>query len=124
MTGVTHTTTSKEFANHISAFAVSLLHTPDLTHSGAILQISQRGTSKWKWQRSQGVLLNPDENFTAAALSRKWEAVGDFASASFPSGAADFASILPRAQVLPKEPTVPETRFDGKVIIVTGAASG
>lgn len=77
-----------------------------------------------KWQRSEGVLLNPDKNFTAAALSGNWQDVGDFASSSFPSGPADFASILPRAQALPGGSTIPEIRFDRKVVIVTGAASG
>lgn len=124
MTCVTHTTTLKDIADYTSAFAVSLLHTPVLTHSGALFQISQRGTSKWKWRRNQGVLLNPDENFTAAALSRKWDAVAEFSSVSFPNGPADFASILPHAQALPKGPTMPEIRFDGKAIIVTGAVSG
>ena len=124
MTGVTRTSAVKDIIKYISAFAVSLLHTPDLTHSGALFQVSQRGTSKWKWQRNQGVLLNPDENFTAAALCSRWDGVDDFVSASFPSGPADFAKILPHAQALPAGPLGPEVRFDGKVVIVTGAASG
>ena len=124
MTGISRTITLDNIAEYTTAFAVSLLHTPDLTHSGALFQVSQRGTSKWKWQRSQGVLANPDENFTAAALGKKWDAVGDFGFASSPTGPADFAEILPRAQVLSGGPVLPEIRFDGRVVIVTGAASG
>jgi hypothetical protein len=124
VTSISHTTALEDVIEYTSAFAVSLMHLPELTHSGALFQIGQRGTSKWQWQRSQGVLLNPDGNFTAAALSRQWHAVGDFASAGFPSGPVDFASILPRTQILPGNRSVSEIRFDGKVVIVTGAASG
>lgn len=114
----------KGFAKSIGAFAVALLHSENFHKSGALFQASERGICELRWQRSQGVLLNPDKRFTAAALSKRWHEVQDFAGSTLPEGPVDFASILPRAKKLSESSPISEIRFDGKVVIVTGAASG
>lgn len=123
-TGVGETTNPKDLASVASALIPTLLDSSQTDHSGALFEISSRGASKLRWERSQGAILNPEKNFTAGALARRWSEVNDFADETFPEGAVDFQSILPRALTLPENSSMTEPKFDRKVVIVTGASSG
>ena len=76
------------------------------------------------WERSAGIHLNPDINFTSKALAREWKAVGDYSASTFPRGPADFNRVLSQTTKLPSNAELDENRFDGQVVIVTGAADG
>ena len=86
--------------------------------------VDSYGASKLTWERSSPVGLNPDKNFTVDALEKQWSKMGDFTNAETPDGPMDLERLLKVSQALPGSDSVERTRFDGKVVIVTGAASG
>ena len=99
-------------------------HKSNASHNGALFSISLDCITEYRWQRSRGNMLDPDENFTMDSLGRTWTEVNDFSNCSYTDAPMDFSTLLPKAQTLrPNEPHE-LTRFDGKVAIVTGAASG
>lgn len=93
-------------------------------HAGALFEISLHEACKMRWERSQGALLNPEKNFTPGALARSWQRVENFQDKVFSDGPAAFQSVLSRTLNLPGNTAGIEPRFDGKVVIVTGASAG
>lgn len=108
----------------ISTLAVFLANKDNGGTSGSTFTASASNVAKLRWERSKGIFLNPDVNFNATALATKWYDVDDFSEKDYPTSAMDFGKLLPKMQTLPGNEDVPFASFRGKVVIVTGGASG
>ena len=89
-----------------------------------IYQCDQSSVSYLKWERAEGALLNPEAWFTPEAVGDVWSSISDFSKSTYATGAQDFGKLLPVAMTMPSKETKPWLRFEGKVAIVTGGASG
>lgn len=108
----------------VAALATLLINESTDQHTGSLFHVHDKGLSKLRWERSDGITFNPDENFTADTLSQGWNTIYDFSNKSLPSGPMNFTELLPKSRALPRNVHNNTTRFDGKVVIVTGGASG
>ncbi|KAF2236221.1 NAD(P)-binding protein [Viridothelium virens] len=124
VTGLSGSTTTTALAQSSGSTVVSLARGPSDGHNSSLYIISDGQVLKFRWERSSGIMLNPDENFTLDALMPKWAIIEDFSNKSFPDGPMDFSTLLPKAKALPSNVFNNSTRFDGKVVIITGAAAG
>ncbi|KAK4942858.1 hypothetical protein LTR10_017434 [Elasticomyces elasticus] len=79
---------------------------------------------KLRWERSKGIFLNPDLNFGAGMLATRWSEIHDFSEREYPTSPMDFGKLLPKMQQLPANTKHPSPEFTGKVVLVTGGASG
>jgi multifunctional beta-oxidation protein len=86
--------------------------------------VDANGVTVCRFQRALGSSLNPDADFSASSILAKWQSVVDFSKASFPDGPADFSSVLSQNQRLRGSADTELLDFAGKVVIITGAASG
>lgn len=91
---------------------------------GTLFTVDDHKITKFRWERSKGVFLNPDVNFGPGALARKWDGIDDFSERSYPVSVMDFGKLLPQMQALPENLQVDFPSFSGRVVLVTGAASG
>lgn len=107
----------------LTSIAALLAH-KSIDASGSIFEVGVDGISKLRWERAKGACLNPDTNFTSAALARQWNNVSDFAEKSSTTSAMDFGKLLPQLQAFQGSEQLDSERFDGKVAIVTGGGSG
>jgi hypothetical protein len=109
-----------------ASLAVCLAHERNNDATGSVFVVEPcGGISKLRWERAKGIFMNPDTNFTLAALATKWHHVGDFTEKSYPTSAMDFGKLLPQMQAMPpNDPFLQLPSFRGKVVIVTGGASG
>jgi multifunctional beta-oxidation protein len=92
--------------------------------SGSTYAVDANGVTVCRFQRALGSSLNPDAGFSAASVLVNWQSVVDYSKASFPDGPADFGSVLSQNQRLRDNADTELLDFAGKVVIVTGAASG
>lgn len=103
---------------------VAVLVHKDTTENGSIFEAGGGHMAKLRWERASGALLRPDETFTPGALLKRWNDVNNFQSAEYPTGVADFMSLL--EQSLKQGPNEPGEKLDfkGKVVLITGAGAG
>lgn len=101
-----------------------LAHSSNSQESGSVFEVGGGHVSKLRWERSKGALLKADDSLTPGAILQKWDQVANFSEPSYPSGPADFLSLLEDSQKLPSAPAVQNPDFKGKVALVTGAGSG
>ena len=124
MAGVENTVDTVE---RLSAAVASLAQLGTEVEQCPIFRFDDRGIKNLKWERTYGTMLNPDQSFTADALLQHWPEIHDFTNrpVSYPDAAADFGNIIHKTQSLPANKN-PGTLIDfgGKVVIVTGGASG
>ena len=101
-----------------------LVHSSNKNETGSIFEVGGGHIAKLRWERAKGALLKTGQTLTPGAIIDKWKDVNDFSQPSYPSGVADFMSLLEEAQKLPDNP--PGTKIDltGKVALVTGAGAG
>ncbi|KAJ9612210.1 hypothetical protein H2200_003807 [Cladophialophora chaetospira] len=92
--------------------------------TGSLYSVGHTKISRYQWERSQGVFLNPDLNFTAGALAKRWSEINDFSEKSHPTSAMDFGKLLAKMQQLPANAQYASPDSTGKVVLVTGGASG
>ncbi|KEF51217.1 peroxisomal multifunctional beta-oxidation protein (MFP) [Exophiala aquamarina CBS 119918] len=103
---------------------VAVLASAKSKESGSVFEVGAGRVAKFRWERSQGLLLKTDETYTAGAILKRWPEVMNFTSADHPTGLADMVAKVKQAQDLPKSQSNKEIRLDGKVALVTGGGTG
>jgi multifunctional beta-oxidation protein len=126
---MTETVMPPEFLEHLKPewvvpLVAVLVHSSNTTESGSIFEVGGGHVAKLRWERAKGALLKTDASLTPQAILAKWNDVNDFSEPSYPSGPADFMSLLEDAQKLPANPTAPDLDFKGRVALVTGGGAG
>lgn len=102
----------------------SLVHPTNTTETGGIYEVGGGHVAKLRWERAKGALLKTDASLTPGAIARRWNDVTDFSKPDYPTGAADFMTLLEEGIKLPSAQPGPEPDFKGKVALITGAGSG
>lgn len=101
-----------------------LVHPSNTTETGGVFEVGGGHIAKLRWQRAKGALLRADSSLTPQAILSKWKDVYDFSEPSYPTGPADFATLLEEAQKLPPNPSAPDLDFKGRVALITGGGNG
>lgn len=101
-----------------------LSHSSNTQETGSIFEVGAGHVSKYIWERSKGLLLKADENLTAGAILQRWSELNDFSGAEPSDGPADMVAMLDKSRVFAGNRPTDAIRFDGKVVLVTGAGSG
>ena len=102
----------------------ALIHGNNQTESGHLYHVQGTRCRKLRWQRSFGAWQNPDVGLTTGSILNNWTAVNDYSNPTYPNSAADFTAILAQTSKLGHNAPGRNIRFDGKVVLVTGAGSG
>ncbi|OQV06759.1 hypothetical protein CLAIMM_11286 [Cladophialophora immunda] len=108
----------------LTSLTAALAHGSHNDAVGSLYSVGDDCVRKFRWERSKGVSLNPDLNFTAGALATQWEEIFDFSHKEYSTSATDFGKLLPEMQKLPSNSVHPSPDFSGKVVLITGGASG
>lgn len=104
---------------------VGVLCHPSCKETGSIFEAAAGHFAKIRWERSKGVLLNPDDSMTASALSLKWNEIRDFSTgADHADRTSDSMDHLKRAMALPRNKQGSPVNFKGRAVLVTGAGDG
>lgn len=101
-----------------------LVHPSNKHETGSIFEVGGGHIAKLRWERAKGVLLKTGPSLTPGAVLNKWEGLNDFSSPSYPTGVADFMSLLEDARKLSNNKKGEQLDFRGKVVIITGAGGG
>lgn len=87
-------------------------------------EIGKTNVSRLRWERGEGVSLNPELNFTAGALEQQWQGLDDFSRKQYSTASMDFGRMLHLTKRLPANKVTRNPDFIGRVVLVTGGASG
>lgn len=101
-----------------------LVHPSNKHETGSIFEVGGGHIAKLRWERAKGALLKTGTSLTPGAILKKWKYVNDFSEPSYPSGVADFMSLLEEAQKLGDNETGEQLDFTGKVALITGGGAG
>jgi multifunctional beta-oxidation protein len=101
-----------------------LVHPSNTTESGSIFEVGGGHMAKLRWERAKGALLKTDASLTPGAIARKWKDVYDYSQPEYPTGPADFMSLLENGMKTPSAPSGEEPDLKGKVALVTGGGNG
>lgn len=101
-----------------------LVHPSNKDETGSIFEVGGGHIAKIRWERAKGALLKTGQSLTPSAVLKKWENVNDFSDPSYPSGVADFLSLLEQAQKLSDNEQGEALNFARKVVLITGAGGG
>ncbi|KAK5998372.1 Peroxisomal hydratase-dehydrogenase-epimerase [Cladobotryum mycophilum] len=92
--------------------------------NGGIFEAGAGHVAKLRWERSNGLLLKPDESYTPGAIQKNWSKVVDFSDAQYPTGPNDFLGLLEDSLKMPPAEQGEKVDFKGKVVLITGAGAG
>lgn len=101
-----------------------LVHPSNESETGSIFEVGGGHVAKLRWERAKGALLKTGPSLTPGAVLKKWKDVNDFSDPSYPTGPADFMSLLEEAQKLGDNDPGETLDFTGKVVLITGAGAG
>ncbi|KAI1179422.1 hypothetical protein F4777DRAFT_534230 [Nemania sp. FL0916] len=101
-----------------------LTHKSNTSESGSIFEAGGGTISKFRWERSSGLLLKADESYTASAIIKQWNKVSDFSNPQHPTGVNDFLGLLEESMKLGPSPQGEKIDFTGRVALVTGGGAG
>ena len=101
-----------------------LAHKSNTSENGSIFELGGGHMAKLRWQRAKGLLLKPDDSFSAGSILKGWEQIKDYSEPSYPTGPADFMGLLETALEMPSSPSAEELDFKGKVAVITGGGAG
>ena len=104
---------------------VAVLVHPSNTHeTGSIFEVGGGHIAKLRWERARGALLKTGSSLTPGAILRQWQKVNDFSEPSYPTGVADFMTLLEEARKLSDNVPGEQLDYMGKVVLVTGGGAG
>ncbi|KAJ2552662.1 hypothetical protein EV175_003229 [Coemansia sp. RSA 1933] len=106
-----------------------------LTHettkqTGGLFEIGAGSITAHRWEATRGVVFKPDAEFTPGAVKAQFAKVDSFdggsAAVYYPASMKDndWLGKLQEAKDLPPNQGAEALRFDGKVVLVTGAGNG
>ena len=101
-----------------------LVHPSNKHETGSIFEVGGGHIAKLRWERAKGALLKTGSSLTPGAILKRWKDVNDFSEPSYPTGVADFMSLLEEAQKLGDNDPGEPLDFTGKVALITGAGGG
>ncbi|KAL9112900.1 MAG: hypothetical protein Q9187_007705, partial [Circinaria calcarea] len=101
-----------------------LVHSSNQHETGSIFEVGGGHIAKLRWERAKGALLKTGPTLTPGAVLKKWNKVNDFSEPSYPTGPADFMSLLDQAQKQGDDEPGEQLDFTGKVALITGAGAG
>ncbi|KAH9945254.1 multifunctional beta-oxidation protein [Epithele typhae] len=112
----------------VAPFVLAITHPDGADANGRIFEVGAGYIAEIRWERSKGAFFKTDKTFTPSAVEEKWEQITDFDSAEpeHPQYLPDFdiqAKVTESSKVDSNAQAEPEVRFDGKTVIITGAAS-
>ena len=114
-----------ELTESINAATVSIALSNKARLSGSIIQAGMKSIEALRWERSSGLALNPEEkDFGPEAIASQWQALDDFTRPEYPDGPLPAEKMGALTQGLLGYRCHSDIRFDGQVVIITGAASG
>ena len=90
-----------------------LVHPSNTTETGGIYEVGGGHAAKLRWERAKGALLKTDDSLTPGAIARKWDDVNDFSQPEYPTGPADFMTLLEQGLKTPSAPSGQEPDFRG-----------
>lgn len=94
--------------------------------SGALFEAGAGFVAKLRRERSKGAIFKADNSFLPGAVASKWQQINDFSNCDHPTSImdVDWMDILEKAKQIPSNPRKADLRFDGRVVLVTGAGGG
>lgn len=101
-----------------------LVHKSNTTENGSIWEVGGGHIAKLRWERSSGLLLKADDSYTPSAILKQWNKVTDFSNPQYPSGPADFMTLLEDSMKMGPSPQGDKVDFTGRVALITGAGAG
>ncbi len=101
-----------------------LVHSSNTNETGSIFEVGGGHVAKLRWERAKGALLKTGPTLTPGAILKKWKNVNDFSEPSYPTGVADFMTLLEEASKLGDNDQGEKVDFSGKVVLITGAGGG
>ncbi|KAK5054520.1 hypothetical protein LTR84_001411 [Exophiala bonariae] len=101
-----------------------LSHPSNCDITGHLYHVEGRQLKMLRWQRAAGGWQNPDTGMTPASIQSRWPDINDFAKGSYPNSSSDFQAVVAKTKKLRPGGPGKDIRFDGKVVLVTGAGSG
>ncbi|VDB89806.1 unnamed protein product [Peniophora sp. CBMAI 1063] len=112
---------------YVAPLVALVTHPEGVDANGRVFVLGAGYVSEIRWERSKGAIFKTDASFTPSAVKARWEEVTDFTNPDHPQSMQDGNIIekLEKAKNMkPNEQATPETRFDGKTAIITGAGAG
>lgn len=103
---------------------VAVLTHKDATENGSIFEVGGGHIAKLRWERSSGLLLKADDTYTPGAILKRWDEINNFKNPEYPSGPANFMSLLEGSMDLKPNDKGETLDFSGKVALVTGGGAG
>ena len=101
-----------------------LAHPSNKHETGSIFEVGGGHVAKIRWERAKGALLKCDRTLTPGAVLKKWKNVNDFSVPEYPTGVADFMTLLEESMKMGNNDPGETLDFTGKVALVTGAGGG
>ncbi|KAJ2520940.1 hypothetical protein H4217_001715 [Coemansia sp. RSA 1939] len=96
--------------------------------NGGLFEIGAGTVTAHRWEATQGAVFKPDASFTPGAVKARFGEIDEFNSDSvyYPASMKDndWLGKLQEAQQLSANRAGDDLRFDGKVVLVTGAGNG
>lgn len=96
-TRMTETVMPKELTEalkpeYVAALVAYLVH-DSCEESGALIEVGAGFIAKQRWQRTEGVLLEP-ERITPEDIKKSWGQISDFSKATFPTSNQDAMGVI------------------------------
>lgn len=108
--------------------AAAIVHVSNIGESGSLYEVVGQRLRKLRWQEAGGSLLNPDSSLSIGTLLNTWEHTNDFSEPLYSPGSENITdkvmAVVEKTKILESDMTGREVRFDGRVVLITGAAAG